>query len=69
MAKIPTIYDNDPGVIFFSSPSIKQAEEKIQTFARVNKDERFVPYLYLSLTALYERFCHSSDMAHPVVPG
>ncbi len=61
MRKIPIIYDNDPGVIFFSSPSIKQAEEKITTFERVNKDERFVAYLYLSLTALYERFCPSSD--------
>ena len=61
MTKIPTIYENDPGVIFFSSPSIQQAEEKIETFERVNKDERFVPYLYLSLTALYERFCPSSD--------
>jgi len=61
MTKIPTIYDNDPGVIFFSSPSIQQAEEKIETFKHVNKDERFVPYLYLSVTALYERFCPSSD--------
>jgi hypothetical protein len=61
MTKIPTIYQNDPGVIFFSSPSIQQAEEKIATFERVNKDERFVPYLYLSLTALYERFCPSSE--------
>src|SRR4029077_18085751 len=32
-----------------------------ETFERVNQDERFVPYLYLSLTALYERFCPSSD--------
>ena len=61
MEKIPTIHENDPGVILFSSPSIQQAEEKIETFERVNKDERFVPYLYLSLTALYERFCTSSD--------
>jgi hypothetical protein len=61
MEKIPNIYENDPGVILFSSPSIRQAEEKIETFQRVNKDERFVPYLYLSLTALYERFCPSSD--------
>ena len=61
MTKIPTIYENDPGVIFFSSPSIQQAKEKIEAFERVNKDERFVPYLYLSLTALYERFCPSSD--------
>ena len=61
MRKIPTIYENDPGVIFFSSPSIRQAEEKIETFSRVNEDERFVPYLYLSLTALYERFCPSPD--------
>jgi hypothetical protein len=43
MTKIPTIYENDPGVIFFSSPSIQQANEKIKTFERMNKDERFVP--------------------------
>jgi hypothetical protein len=61
MTKIPTIYENDPGVIFFSSPSIQQTEEKIETFQRVNKDERFVAYLYLSLTALYERFCPEPD--------
>jgi hypothetical protein len=61
MTKIPTIYENDPGVIFFSSPSIQQAEEKIQTFERVNEDEQFVSYLYLSLTALYDRFCPSSE--------
>jgi hypothetical protein len=61
MVKIPAIYENDPGVIVFSSPSIQQAEEKIETFERMNKDERFAPYLYLSLTALYERFCLSSD--------
>jgi hypothetical protein len=61
MAKIPTIYVNDPGVIYFSSPSIDQAEEKIETFRRVNQDERFVPYLYLSLTALYEQFCQPDD--------
>jgi hypothetical protein len=61
MEKIPAIYENDPGVIFFSSPSIQQAEEKMETFTRVNKDKRFVPYLYLSLTALYERFCPSSE--------
>jgi hypothetical protein len=61
MTKIPAIYDNDPGVIFFSSPSIQQAEEKIKTFERVNKDDRFVPYLYLSLTALYRRFCPPSE--------
>jgi hypothetical protein len=61
MTKIPTIYENDPGVIFFSSPSIQQTEEKIESFQRVNKDERFVAYLYLSLTALYERFCPESD--------
>jgi hypothetical protein len=61
MAKIPTLHENDPGVIFFSSPSIQQAEEKIETFKRVNKDERFIPFLYLSLTALYERFCPPSD--------
>jgi energy-coupling factor transporter ATP-binding protein EcfA2 len=61
MVKIAAIHDNDPGVIFFSSPSIKQAEEKIESFERMNKDERFIPYLYLSLTALYERFCPSSD--------
>ena len=61
MTKIPTIYDNDPDVIFFSSPSIRQAEEKIETFNRVNKDIRFIPYFYLSLTALYERFCPPSE--------
>src|SRR6516165_3058383 len=61
MQKIPAIYDNDPDVIFFSSPSIQQAEDKIKTFERVNKDDRFVPYLYLSLTALYRRFCPSSE--------
>lgn len=59
--KIPTIHALDPGVIFFSSPSIRQAEEKIETFLRANPDSRFVPYLYLSLTALYERFCPPSD--------
>jgi hypothetical protein len=61
MTKIPIIHENHPGVIFFSSPSIQQAEEKIETFERVNKDERFVPFLYLSLTALYERFSPSLD--------
>jgi hypothetical protein len=61
MMKIPTIYENHPGVMFFSSPSIQQAEEKIETFERVNKDERFVPFLYLSHTALYERLCPSPD--------
>src|SRR5262249_39765553 len=54
-------YENDPGVIFFSLPSMKQAEEKIETFQHVYKDEKFVPYLYLSLTALYEKFCAASD--------
>jgi hypothetical protein len=57
MKKLPAIYTDDPGVIAFSSPSIAQAEEKIQTFERVNEDNRFVPFLYLSLTALYEKFC------------
>jgi hypothetical protein len=61
MSKIPAIHANDPGVIFFSSPSIQQAQEKIDTFMQVNKDERFVPFLYLSVTALYERFCPCSD--------
>jgi hypothetical protein len=61
MTKIPTIHENDPGVIFFSSPSIQQAQEKSDTFERVNKDERFIPFSYLSLTALYERFCPSPD--------
>jgi len=61
MASIPVIYERDPGVIFFSSPSIEQAEEKIETFNRVNRDKRFVPYLYLSLTALYQRFCPEED--------
>src|ERR1700730_3353676 len=65
MTKIPTLHKRDPGVIFFSSPSIAQAQEKVETFERVNQDERFVPYLYLSLTALYERFCPPSDrIAH-----
>jgi hypothetical protein len=61
MTKIPTIYENDPGVIFFSSPSVQQTEEKIETYQRVNKDERFAAYLYLSVTALYERFCLEPD--------
>jgi len=61
MAAIPMIYERDPGVIFISSPSIEQASEKLGTFNRVNQDERFVPYLYLSLTALYERFCPEAD--------
>src|SRR5260370_7614815 len=64
MTKIPTIYENHPGVIFFSSPSIQQADEKIEAFERVNKDERFVPYFYLSLTSLYERFSPSSYRLH-----
>ena len=49
MAILPAIYDRDPGVIAFASPSIAQAEEKIETFHRVNHDDRFVAYLYLSL--------------------
>jgi hypothetical protein len=57
MTKLPAIYTNDRGVIAFSSPSIAQAEEKIETFERVNQDDRFVPFLYLSLTALYGMFC------------
>jgi hypothetical protein len=61
MRRIPTIYENHPGVIFFSSPSIMQAREKIETFERLNKDERFVPFLYLSVTALYKQLCPSSD--------
>jgi hypothetical protein len=61
MKKIPMIYESDPGVVFFSSPSIQQAQEKVESFEQVNQDERFVPYLYLSLTALYERFCPQSD--------
>jgi hypothetical protein len=61
MTKIPTIYENDPGVIFFSSPSVQQTEEKMQAFQRMNKDKRLVAYLYLSLTALYERFCPEPD--------
>lgn len=61
MRKLPAIYENDPGVIYFSSPSIAQAEEKISSFERVNQDKQFIPYLYLSLTALYERFCSASD--------
>src|SRR5207248_812603 len=52
MQSIPEIYERDRGVIFFSSPSIAQAQEKVETFARVNQDERFVQFLYLSLTAL-----------------
>jgi hypothetical protein len=66
MEKIPTIYQNDPGVIFFSSPSIEQAEEKIETFKGVNKDARFVPFLYLSLTALYKLFCPFSDQINHI---
>lgn len=61
ITKLPAIYDRDPGVIAFSSPSIAQAEEKIDTFRRVNCDERFIPYLYLSLTALYEKFCPEGE--------
>ena len=38
MAKMPAIYDDNPGVIFFSSPSIKQAEEK--NFRRVVRTSR-----------------------------
>ena len=57
MTKLPAIYDRDPGVIFFSSPSIAQAQEKIETFERVKQDQRFVAFQYLSLTALYEKFC------------
>jgi hypothetical protein len=68
MTKIPTIYENDPGVIFFSSPSIQQAEEKIDTFERVNKDENssrtctcpsrrsmnvFAPYRIGSITSIF----------------
>ena len=34
MSKIPLIHERDPGVIFFSSPSIEQAEEKVETFVR-----------------------------------
>src|SRR5436190_13945469 len=44
MQNIPEIYERDRGVIFFSSPSIAQAEEKAETFARINQDDRFVPY-------------------------
>ena len=62
MRCLPTIHGHDPGVIFFSSPSIEQAEEKIETFDRLNDNDKFVPYLYTySLTALYERFCPPSD--------
>jgi len=61
MTQIPTIHARDPGQIFFSSPSITQAQEKAETFARVNRDERFVAFLYLSLTALYESFCPEAD--------
>lgn len=57
LSNISKIYENDAGVIFFSSPSLAQAEEKIDTFQRVNLDAQFIPFLYLSLTALYERFC------------
>jgi hypothetical protein len=65
MQKIPEIFERDRGVIFFSSPSIAQAQEKVETFARVNQDERFAPFLYLSLTALYEWFCSEADrIAH-----
>jgi len=60
MAKIPAIHDRDPGVIFFSSPSIEQAEEKAESFVRLNRDKRFVPFLYLSLTALYDRYCQEA---------
>jgi hypothetical protein len=61
MQTIPILYERDRGVIFFSSPSIEQAQEKVETFERVNQDEQFIPYLYLSLTALYERFCPEPD--------
>jgi hypothetical protein len=61
MANIPAIHERDPGMIFFSSPSIEQAREKIETFVRLNRNEQFVPYLYLSLTALYERFCPEEE--------
>src|SRR5205807_7939499 len=32
ITKLPAVYDRDPGVIAFSSPSIAQAEEQIDTF-------------------------------------
>jgi energy-coupling factor transporter ATP-binding protein EcfA2 len=61
MAKLAAIYDRDPGVIFFSSPSIAQAEEKIVTFGRTNQDYRFVAYPYWSVTALYDKFCPPAE--------
>lgn len=61
LAKVSAIHANDPGTILVSSPSISQVEEKIETFLRVNQDDGFVPFLYLSLTALYEKFCPKED--------
>lgn len=61
MTKLPAIHENDPGTIFLASPSIAQAEEKIETFERANDDTRSVAFPYLSLTALYEKFCPPTD--------
>jgi hypothetical protein len=53
--------DNRSDPVFFSSPSYDQAQEKMQAFARMHPDTPYVPFEYLSLTALYERCCGEDD--------
>src|SRR5208282_2807800 len=53
--------DNRSEPVFFSSPSYAQAQEKIETFARMCPEGPYVPFEYLSLTALYERFCPDDE--------
>jgi len=61
ITKLPVIHDRDPGVIFFSSPSLAQAQEKIETFGWLNPEGKFLAYPYLSVTALYEKFCPPAE--------
>jgi hypothetical protein len=53
--------DNRSDPVFFSSPSYDQAWEKMEAFAHMHPDSPYVPFEYLSLTALYERHCPEDD--------
>jgi hypothetical protein len=53
--------DNRSDPVFFSSPSYDQAREKMDAFTRMHPDGPYVPFEYLSLTALYERYCPEDE--------
>lgn len=57
-SNIEKLHEEDPELpILISSPSYEQAMEKMKTFYDLHPNEPFVPYMYFSLTKLYEQFC------------